>query len=62
MPLYVYECSRCDAVAEVQRKIEERDEPLLCGDCNMKPTLLAPIYMKRVPTMPAGHFPGASSG
>lgn len=62
MPLYVYKCPRCNAVAEVQRKIADRDEPLVCAseECE-RGTYLSISFMRREPTAPSGVFPGAAS-
>lgn len=30
MPMYVYQCPKCGKQEEVPRRVEDRDEPLLC--------------------------------
>jgi hypothetical protein len=64
MPLYVYRCPKCNAQREIQRKIAERDEPVMCshGDPLLLPLNGSDIHatpMERIPTAPLGGFPGA---
>jgi len=33
MPIYEFECHKCHAVTEVERKISERTQPCPCGNC-----------------------------
>lgn len=33
MPMYSYSCEKCGKTADKLRKLEERDEPIKCGDC-----------------------------
>ena len=33
MPSYEYDCRKCGLVFEMMRKVEERDQPLPCPQC-----------------------------
>ena len=33
MPIYEYQCKKCQHLFEVQRKIDERDDPQNCPEC-----------------------------
>ena len=35
MPVYEYKCPMCGAATERTRSVEERDEPLWCGECDV---------------------------
>lgn len=34
MPIYEYECPKCNHIREVERKIDEPELPFLCVHCN----------------------------
>lgn len=59
MPSYVYRCTRSHEVEE-QRKIADRDQPLVCRACAAENHV---EVMARVPAVSTGKvgFPGAGS-
>ncbi len=38
MPIYEYECDKCDHVTEDLRQVAQADEPLACEACGNKKT------------------------
>lgn len=40
MPVYEYVCDRCQGVAEVWRRIEQRNDPVTCLGCGGPMTLV----------------------
>lgn len=66
MPIFAYKCPRCLAEVELQRKIAEMDDPVICSTCEEQVEVTGgeskwPYRMDRVISAPAEHFPGASS-
>lgn len=54
MPLYVYECPRCNVTTERSRKVDDRNKDLPeCPECHHAMPLAV--------TAPQGSFPGADS-
>lgn len=33
MPLYEYQCPECGATREVFRRVDQRNDAILCGEC-----------------------------
>ncbi|WP_432799843.1 FmdB family zinc ribbon protein [Poriferisphaera sp. WC338] len=38
MPVYEYECAKCEEVTEVIRRMADADEPIACEHCDSKKT------------------------
>jgi putative FmdB family regulatory protein len=51
MPVYVYKCSSCSAIYEINRPVDSRDVPTDCGQCKSP--------LKRLFTAPAVAFKGS---
>jgi len=43
--IYVYRCAHCDTDTEIERKIDERDDPAICAVCGnwMKRVFVTPM-------------------
>ena len=51
MPYYKYECPECNKIVDLQRAIDDRDEPVACDSCG--------IEMPRKWTAPSVQFKGS---
>lgn len=50
MPVYVYRCPVCGNEKQLQRSIEKRDEPVVCGYGVKQHRTPAEVLMQRLPT------------
>ena len=37
-PTYEYRCNKCESYATFSRRLEERDEPVICSQCGFNST------------------------